>query len=295
MAAASTAIVVGLVAITPAAGFVSPTSALLLGREPPCPATSRSSSARQASLDDSLDVWGVHGVGGTVGALLTGVFAQKSTQRRARRRLAGNPGQVGIQALAVIVAIVYSGAVSFVLLKLIGLVIPLRATLEDEATGLDITMHGEEAYLQTGGMESIPGYGVEPVRRALAEVPAPVSSPLGLSEWCGAAGAAPPGPGSRISPARPGSFFRVRRPAPVQATRPAGPGADAILGVRDPRGRPVGGARPHRAERYRSGRNGGASKASCRVTGTWVRIPPSPPLSYLRLGRAASLVPSVVS
>ena len=86
----------------------------------------------KTSLDDSLDVVAAHGVGGTVGALLTGVFAQKALNGIADGALFGNPAQIGIQATAVAVTIVYSGVVSFILLKLIGLVIPLRASADDE-------------------------------------------------------------------------------------------------------------------------------------------------------------------
>jgi Amt family ammonium transporter len=105
----------------------------------------------KTNLDDSLDVVAAHGVGGTVGALLTGVFAERSLNGLFDGLIAGNPGQVGIQAAAVLTAIVYSGLVSFILLKLIGIVIPLRAEVSDEGTGLDITQHGEEAYLHVGG------------------------------------------------------------------------------------------------------------------------------------------------
>jgi Amt family ammonium transporter len=101
----------------------------------------------KTSLDDSLDVVAAHGVGGTVGALLTGVFADKALNGAFDGALHGNPAQVGIQAAAVLTAIVYSGVMSFILLKVISLFIPLRATAADEATGLDVTMHGEEAYL----------------------------------------------------------------------------------------------------------------------------------------------------
>ena len=101
----------------------------------------------KTSLDDSLDVVAAHGVGGTVGALLTGVFAQKALNGIADGALFGNPAQLGIQATAVAVTIVYSGVVSFILLKLIGLMIPLRASGDDEAVGLDISNHGEEAYV----------------------------------------------------------------------------------------------------------------------------------------------------
>ena len=87
----------------------------------------------KTSLDDSLDVVAAHGVGGTVGALLTGVFAQKALNGIADGALFGNPGQLVTQATAVLAAIVYSGVVSFILLKLISLVLPLRATEADEA------------------------------------------------------------------------------------------------------------------------------------------------------------------
>ena len=143
----ATAIVVGLVAITPAAGYISPMSAILLGGIAAVPSYLALIIRSKTSLDDSLDVVAAHGVGGTVGAILTGVFADKALNGAFDGALHGNPAQVGIQAAAVATAIVYSGVVSFILLKVISLFIPLRATVGDEATGLDVTMHGEEAYL----------------------------------------------------------------------------------------------------------------------------------------------------
>jgi Amt family ammonium transporter len=148
---AATAIVVGLVAVTPAAGFIGPMSAIILGGIAAVPSYFALIWRAKTPLDDSLDVVAAHGVGGTVGALLTGVFAQKSLNGVADGLLFGNPGQLGVQAVAVVAAIVYSGAASFVLLKLIGLVIPLRANAQDEEMGLDISEHGEEAYV-AGGM-----------------------------------------------------------------------------------------------------------------------------------------------
>jgi Amt family ammonium transporter len=148
---AATAIVVGLVAITPAAGFVSATNALLIGGIAAVPSYLAILLRTRTSLDDSLDVVAAHGVGGTVGALLTGVFADMSLNGLADGLLYGNPGQLLVQATAVLAAIVYSGVASFTLLKLIGLVIPLRAADADEADGLDITQHGEEAYMNIGG------------------------------------------------------------------------------------------------------------------------------------------------
>jgi len=143
----ATAIVVGLVAITPAAGYISPMSAILLGGIAAVPSYLALIIRVKTSLDDSLDVVAAHGVGGTVGAILTGVFADKALNGAFDGALHGNPAQVGIQAVAVATAIVYSGVMSFILLKVISLFIPLRATAADEATGLDVTMHGEEAYL----------------------------------------------------------------------------------------------------------------------------------------------------
>jgi len=143
----ATAIVVGLVAITPAAGFISPMSAIVLGAIAAVPSYLALIIRSKTSLDDSLDVVAAHGVGGTVGALLTGVFADKALNGVFDGALHGNPAQLGIQAAAVLTAAVYSGAMSFVLLKLISLFVPLRASTADESTGLDVTMHGEEAYL----------------------------------------------------------------------------------------------------------------------------------------------------
>jgi ammonium transporter, Amt family len=143
----ATAIVVGLVAITPAAGFISPMSAIVLGGIAAVPSYLALIIRAKTSLDDSLDVVAAHGVGGTVGALLTGVFADKALNGVFDGALHGNQAQVGIQAAAVLTALVYSGGMSFILLKLISLFIPLRASTADESTGLDVTMHGEEAYL----------------------------------------------------------------------------------------------------------------------------------------------------
>jgi Amt family ammonium transporter len=148
---AATAIVVGLVAVTPAAGFIGPMSAIALGGIAAIPSYFALQWRARTSLDDSLDVVAAHGVGGTVGALLTGVFAQKALNGLADGALFGNPGQLAIQATAVLAAIVYSGAMSFVLLKAIGLVVPLRAESQDESSGLDISLHGEEAYLHSDG------------------------------------------------------------------------------------------------------------------------------------------------
>jgi ammonium transporter, Amt family len=151
----ATAIVVGLVAVTPAAGFIGPMSAIALGAIAAVPSYFGLVWRAKTRLDDSLDVVAAHGVGGTVGALLTGVFAQKALNGVADGLLFGNPAQLGIQAVAVGAAILYSGAASFVLLKLISLVIPLRADHTEETTGLDLTLHGEEAYTHDAGFRTM--------------------------------------------------------------------------------------------------------------------------------------------
>jgi Amt family ammonium transporter len=172
---AATAIVVGLVAITPAAGFVGPMSAIALGGLAAIPSYFALLYRARTQLDDSLDVVAAHGVGGTVGALLTGVFANKGLNGIADGLLFGNPAQLGIQATAVAAAIVYSGVVSFVLLKAIGLVIPLRAESSDETAGLDVTQHGEEAYIHERTI-TMPTAGIRPSEKAGGYVKSPVPS-----------------------------------------------------------------------------------------------------------------------
>jgi ammonium transporter, Amt family len=148
---AATAIVVGLVAVTPAAGFVSPVSAIALGGIA-APASYFALLWRSRTrLDDSLDVVSAHGVGGIVGALLTGILAQKSWNGVADGALFGNPRQLFVQLAAVVATIVYSVVATFVILKVIALGFKLRASPQEEGIGLDVTQHGEEAYSRGEG------------------------------------------------------------------------------------------------------------------------------------------------
>jgi Amt family ammonium transporter len=151
----ATAIVVGLVAVTPASGHVSPMSALIIGALAAVPSYLALVLRARTSLDDSLDVVAAHGVGGTVGALLTGVFAEKALNGTTDGLLSGNPGQVAVQAVAVVAVFAYSGLMSAVLLKLVALVLPLRAAAADEAEGLDLVLHGEEGYVHPGGSTEV--------------------------------------------------------------------------------------------------------------------------------------------
>jgi Amt family ammonium transporter len=148
---AATAIVVGLVAITPAAGFVGPMAALLLGAVAAFPSYYALLYRARTRLDDSLDVVAAHGLGGTVGALLTGVLASKAWNGTADGLLYGSPAQLGVQALGVVAAIAYSGTLSFLLLKAIELVTPLKVDRKAEGLGLDVSQHGEEAYADAEG------------------------------------------------------------------------------------------------------------------------------------------------
>jgi Amt family ammonium transporter len=160
----ATGIVVGLVAITPAAGFVSPVSAMTLGAIAALPSYFALQWRAQSRLDDSLDVFAAHGVGGITGAILTGVFANSAVNGSADGLLFGNPGAVGVQALSVLAVLAFSGGMTFIILKLIGLVVPLRGSPREEGVGMDILNHGEEAYASGDGAilildEEINGFG----------------------------------------------------------------------------------------------------------------------------------------
>lgn len=141
----ATGIVVGLVAITPAAGFVGPMAALAIGALAAPVSYYGLVWRAHTRLDDSLDVTPAHGLGGLVGALLTGVFAA-AAWGGSDGLFTGNPGQLVPQVVGVAATLVYSAAASWILLKVVGFVIPLRPAARDEAVGLDVTQHGEEAY-----------------------------------------------------------------------------------------------------------------------------------------------------
>jgi Amt family ammonium transporter len=142
--------VVGLVAITPAAGFVGPMSALVLGAVAAFPSYYGIVWISRTRLDDSLDVVAAHGVGGLVGALLTGVLAH-AAWGGSDGLMFGNPRQVIVQAIGVVVVALYSGAASFALLAIVSRFAALRADRRTEGIGLDVLEHGEEAYTSGEG------------------------------------------------------------------------------------------------------------------------------------------------
>ncbi|MHB8265301.1 MAG: ammonium transporter [Acidithiobacillus ferrivorans] len=138
--------VAGLVAITPASGFVGPMGALWIGLVAGAICFWAAVYLKnQLGYDDSLDAFGVHAIGGIIGALLTGVFAVKAIGGTAGV-LEGNTGQLLIQAMGVGVTIVYDAIVSFIILKAIDWTLGLRVKDEQEREGLDITQHGEQVY-----------------------------------------------------------------------------------------------------------------------------------------------------
>ncbi len=140
---AASGAVAGLVAITPASGFVGASGALIIGLIAGVVCFWGATSLKHLlGYDDSLDAFGVHGVGGITGALLTGVFAVKDIGGTSGL-LEGNPGQVALQAEGVVFTIVWCAVVSFILYKVIDVVVGLRVTPEEESDGLDISLHGE--------------------------------------------------------------------------------------------------------------------------------------------------------
>jgi Amt family ammonium transporter len=144
---AASGCVAGLVAITPAAGFVQPVAAIAIGLAAGVICYSAVMLKSRLGYDDSLDVVGVHCVGGTLGALATGLFATTAVNAGgANGLLYGNPKLLAVQAFAVAVTLVYSFAVSYGLLKLLDKTIGLRVGDENESLGLDLTQHGESGY-----------------------------------------------------------------------------------------------------------------------------------------------------
>lgn len=148
--------VAGLVAITPGSGFVTPMAGLIIGFAAGLICYAMVAIVKlKVGYDDSLDAFGVHGVGGTLGALLTGVFATNAINNALKDDkgnpvplglVDGNPGQLVDQAVGVLIAIVLAIVGTFIILKICDIVLGVRANEDQEVQGLDVTMHGEEAY-----------------------------------------------------------------------------------------------------------------------------------------------------
>jgi Amt family ammonium transporter len=149
---AASGAVAGLVAITPAAGFVGPVSSIVIGAAAGALCYSACNFKSRLGYDDSLDVVGVHGVGGTWGALATGLFASKAVNEAGGDGLFfGNPGQLWTQIVAVAATVAMAVVLTYVILKVVDALVGLRVSDEDEMAGLDLSQHSETAYAMGGG------------------------------------------------------------------------------------------------------------------------------------------------
>lgn len=149
---AATGAVAGLVGITPAAGFVTPVAAILIGSITAFVCFYAISFKHKLQIDDALDTFPVHGVGGTVGAILTGIFATTTVNSAGKNGLLyGNPGQLVTQILATVVAYIIAGVGTFIILKILDATVGLRVKEEAELQGMDINEHGEEGYNEEFG------------------------------------------------------------------------------------------------------------------------------------------------
>jgi Amt family ammonium transporter len=137
--------IAGEVGITPASGFVDPSSAIVIGFLAGMVCYGAIILRERLKIDDALDVWAVHGVGGTLGILLTGVLAV-ATVGGAKGLIDGNPGQVGTQIVAIAAVTAFSGIATFLILKLVDRLVGLRVEEDEEEAGLDSSQHGEVAW-----------------------------------------------------------------------------------------------------------------------------------------------------
>jgi Amt family ammonium transporter len=142
-----TGMVAGLGTITPASGFVGPGGAIIIGLVAGFVCfTATLTIKRKFHIDDSLDVFPVHGVGGMIGLLLTAVFVSAKYGGMGLPEGVSIVGQLGVQALGMVATVVWCAVVTFVLLKLINVVLPLRVSADEETEGLDLVMHDERGY-----------------------------------------------------------------------------------------------------------------------------------------------------
>jgi Amt family ammonium transporter len=144
---AASGAVAGLVAITPGSGFVGPISAIIIGGLAGIICYGGVLLKSRLGYDDSLDVVGIHGLGGTWGALATGLFASKAVNPAGANGLFfGNPGQLRIQFVSVIASMIFAFVMTLIILKVVDLIVGLRVTEEDEVRGMDVSLHNEAAY-----------------------------------------------------------------------------------------------------------------------------------------------------
>ena len=169
---------VGLVAITPAAGYVSPLSAIAIGALAACASFAAIRVRSKTRVDDALDVFACHGIAGIVGALLTGVFASKAVNPAGADGLIfGNIRPLLVQSLAVLSTVAYVAPVTLAIMKTISMVSSIRVRVADELSGVDLSEHGEHAY---HGAETLDGGG-HGVRLGEGVLIEPLSKPVDVS------------------------------------------------------------------------------------------------------------------
>ncbi|MGH2518009.1 MAG: ammonium transporter, partial [Ktedonobacterales bacterium] len=167
---AMTGAVAGLATVTPAAGFVPPWAAIVIGLLAALACYFAVQFRVRRDWDDALDVWGVHGVGGGLGTILTGVFAFAAING-VNGLFAGNAHQFGVQIVGVVIAAGYAFVVTYLILKGVNLVVPVRVSKEIEAQGLDEFLHGEPAYQPmpvAAVVSASPATSAAPARVAIA-------------------------------------------------------------------------------------------------------------------------------
>src|SRR5262249_2549157 len=141
--------VCGLIAITPASGYVNPVASIAIGTIAGLVTyLALHLRSKYTQIDDTLDVWAAHGMGGVTGVILAGVFAEKAFNPAGNDGLlAGNPNQLGIQILAILVTVIFAFVMTVILLKALALFgLGLRVSDKEEQEGLDVAVHGEEGY-----------------------------------------------------------------------------------------------------------------------------------------------------
>ena len=174
---AATGLVVGLVGITPAAGYVTAPASLAIGALAVLVSYTAIQIRARTRLDDSLDVFSCHGLAGVAGALLTGVFATKlANPAGGDGWLAGNFAQMGVQLLAVVATVALAASATAIIMTVVNVTLGAKAGVREQLTGLDLSEHGEEAYFGEQGATSVPGVALGGGVIVSHAVPAPASN-----------------------------------------------------------------------------------------------------------------------
>ena len=174
---AATGLVVGLVGITPAAGYVTAPASLAIGALAVLVSYTAIQIRARTRLDDSLDVFSCHGLAGVAGALLTGVFATKlANPAGGDGWLAGNFAQMGVQLLAVLATVALAASATAIIMTVVNATLGAKAGVREQLTGLDLSEHGEEAYFGEQGATSVPGVALGGGVIVSHAVPAPASN-----------------------------------------------------------------------------------------------------------------------